>query len=121
MESNTAHVANVYQMSLCASSGGMREKQGHKPATRRAQGLVGIGNDKRRAFSIVSGMGMCALGALGAQSRGCPVRSVRRKKVKVTQGKSGPRRAFQAERLPCAKVITDEFNVTQVQGAPWVG
>lgn len=26
MESNTAHVANVYQMSLCASSGGTRER-----------------------------------------------------------------------------------------------
>lgn len=73
MESNTAHEANVYQMSLCASSCDTRERNRDTSLPPcRAQGPAGVGNYKQRAFSTVSGMGVCALGALGAQRRGAP-------------------------------------------------
>lgn len=71
MESNAAHAANVYQTSLCASSGGTRDRNRDTslpPLT--AQGPVRVGHYKPKTSSVVSGLGLCALGALGAQ-RSC--------------------------------------------------
>lgn len=47
MESNTAHEANVYQMSLCASSCDTRERNRDTSLPPcRAQGPAGVGNYK---------------------------------------------------------------------------
>lgn len=111
MESNTAHEANVYQMSLCASSCDTRERNRDTSLPPcRAQGPAGVGNYKQ-SFLYCVWDGRVYPGGLGSSEEGCPLRSVRRKNVRVSQGKSGPRRAFQAERLPSAKVITDKCRV----------